>query len=144
MKVRFKKLTATAKTPTRGSEQAAGYDLYADIQAPVEVPPHSTVMIGTGLAVEVPNGYYGAIMARSGVSKKRGLRPANCVGVCDPDYRGEYMIAVHNDTDKIQTVAPKERLAQLLILPFLPVEFVEVEDLDATERGAGGFGSTGV
>lgn len=144
MQIKIKRLTETAQLPQRGSEQAAGYDLYADIQTPRAILPHTVEMIGTGLAMEIPEGYYGAIMARSGVSKKKGLRPANCVGVCDSDYRGEYMIALRNDTDKLQTVHPQERIAQLLVLPYLAVEFEEVEELKATDRGEGGFGSTGV
>jgi len=100
-------------------------------------------MVGTGLSIAVPEGYYGAIMARSGMSARRGLRPANCVGVCDSDYRGEYIVALHNDYDKSQTIIPQERIAQLLILPYQTAEFTEVTELDNTKRGAGGFGSTG-
>ena len=143
MEIKFKKLSETADIPQRGSEKAAGYDLRANIEQPQAVNPHETVMIGTGLAIAIPEGYYGAIMARSGISAKRGLRPANCVGVCDADYRGEYMVAVHNDSNKIQTVAPHEKIAQLLVLPVATAEFVEVAELDDTDRGDGGFGSTG-
>ncbi len=143
MKVDFKKLTVTAKTPSRGSDQAAGYDLYADIAEPVTIAPHETAKIGTGLAVAVPDGYAGYIFARSGLATKQGLRPANCVGLCDSDYRGEYIVALHNDTDTPQQVKPWERIAQLVIMPYLAVEFNEVNDLDETERGDGGFGSTG-
>lgn len=99
--------------------------------------------IGTGIAVEIPEGYFGAIFARSGLATKRGLRPANCVGVVDADYRGELIVALHNDTDFAQEVAEGERIAQLAIIPHLSVRFVEVDDLSSTERGEGGFGSTG-
>ena len=143
MKIEIKKLRENAKIPTRGSEYAAGYDLYACIEKPVTVMPHTTEKIGTGLSVAVPEGYFGAIFARSGLAAKEGLRPANCVGVADSDYRGEYMVAMHNDTDEIRAVLPDERIAQLVILPFLEAEFEEKEELSETERGSGGFGSTG-
>lgn len=143
MKIEIKKLTETAKLPTRGSDRAAGYDLYADIQESVLIKPHTTTKIGTGLAVAIPEGYFGAIFARSGLATKQGLRPANCVGVCDEDYRGEYIVALHNDTDMNQIIEPGDRIAQLVVLPYLLVEFEEVTELSETERGAGGFGSTG-
>ncbi len=129
--------------PTRGSEKAAGYDLYACIEEPLVIYPNTNVKIGTGLAIAVPEGYFGAVFARSGLAAKQNLRPANCVGVCDADYRGEYIIALHNDGNEPRTVNPGDRIAQLVVLPFLPVEFTEVEQLDETARGAGGFGSTG-
>ena len=143
MNISIKKLYSDAKIPTHGSAQSAGYDLYACISAPITIYPHTTSMIGTGLSIAVPEGYFGAIFARSGLATKQGLRPANCVGICDSDYRGEYIVAVHNDTDKIQVIDPGERIAQLVIMPYLPVEFIEVDELDKTERGNGGFGSTG-
>lgn len=143
MKIEIKKLNENAVIPTRGSEQAAGYDLYAAIDAPIVIPPHETIKIGTGLAIAVPNGYFGAIFARSGLAAKQGLRPANCVGVADSDYRGEYIVALHNDTDKERTIEPKERIAQLVVMPYLAVEFEEKDELSETARGAGGFGSTG-
>ncbi len=144
LEVQIKKLKATAKVPTRGSANAAGYDLYACLDdESVAIKPHSTVKIGTGLAVAVPDGYFGAIFARSGLAAKEGLRPANCVGVADSDYRGEYIVALHNDTDFEKTVKNGERIAQLVIMPYLSVEFSETDELDKTERGAGGFGSTG-
>ena len=105
--------------------------------------PHQTVKIGTGLAIEIPKGYFGAIFARSGLATKNGLRPANCVGVCDSDYRGEYIVALHNDTDIPQTINSMERIAQLVVMPFLEVNFEEVYELDDTKRGSDGFGSTG-
>lgn len=143
MKIKIKKLTDTAVIPTRGSEYAAGYDLYADIKEPVAIKPHETAKIGTGLAFEIPDGYFGAIFARSGLATKQGLRPANCVGVCDSDYRGEYIVAIHNDSDEERTIQPKDRMGQLVVMPYLAVEFEEVEELGETARGEGGFGSTG-
>ena len=143
MKIEIKKLRGNAKIPTRGSEYAAGYDLYACIEESVTIMPHTTEKIGTGLSVAVPNGYFGAIFARSGLAAKEGIRPANCVGVADSDYRGEYIVALHNDTDTPKTIAPQERIAQLVIMPFLEAEFEETEALSETERGSGGFGSTG-
>lgn len=142
-KINIKKLTDTAKTPTRGSEHAAGYDLYADVKNQVMISPHETEKIGTGLAIEIPDGYFGAIFARSGLAAKEGLRPANCVGVCDSDYRGEYIVAVHNDSDQPRVIDPGERIAQLVVMPYLAVTFEEVTELTDTNRGEGGFGSTG-
>lgn len=142
-KIKIKKLTDTAKTPTRGSEYAAGYDLYADVKENVQIKPHETVKIGTGLAMEIPDGYFGAIFARSGLATKEGLRPANCVGVCDSDYRGEYIVAIHNDSEETRTITAGERIAQLVVMPYLPVTFDEVSELTDTNRGEGGFGSTG-
>ncbi|SET56893.1 dUTP diphosphatase [[Clostridium] polysaccharolyticum] len=143
MKINVKRLTETATIPTRGSEHAAGYDLYADIQEPVVIKPNENCKIGTGLAFEIPEGYFGAIFARSGMAAKQSLRPANCVGVCDSDYRGEYIVALHNDSSDEKVVNPKDRIAQLVVMPYLVVEFDEVEELDETRRGTGGFGSTG-
>lgn len=142
-KINIKKLTDTAKTPTRGSEHAAGYDLYADVKNQVMISPHETEKIGTGLAIEILDGYFGAIFARSGLAAKEGLRPANCVGVCDSDYRGEYIVAVHNDSDQPRVIDPGERIAQLVVMPYLAVTFEEVTELTDTNRGEGGFGSTG-
>lgn len=141
--VKIKKLNDNAKIPTRGSEYAAGYDLYACANEPVVIYPHETVKIGTGIAIEIPDGFFGAIFPRSGLATKRGLRLSNCVGVCDSDYRGEYIVALHNDTDIPQAIEPNERMAQLVVMPYLPVKFTEVNELSDTERGSGGFGSTG-
>ena len=135
MKINIKKLDADAVLPTRGSSQAAGYDLYAKSSEDTVIPPHKTVMVGTGLAMEIPEGYFGAIFARSGLASKQG--------VVDSDYRGEFMIALHNDTDEERVIAGKERIAQMVVMPYLSVEFEEVEELNETERGEGGFGSTG-
>lgn len=141
--VNYKRLKEGAKEPTRGSEYAAGYDLYACINENVTILPHTTEKIGTGLALELPEGMFGAIFARSGLATKQGLRPANCVGVCDSDYRGEYIVAIHNDTDIPQIVTPGERIAQLVVMPFISLIFNEVEELSNTKRNDGGFGSTG-
>ena len=141
--IKIKKLNEKAVIPTRGSEYAAGYDLYACVSELTTIPAHSTVKIGTGLAIEIPHGYFGAIFARSGLATKEGLRPANCTGVCDSDYRGEYIVAIHNDTDLPRVIEPNERIAQLVVMPYLPIMFEEVDELSNTERGNGGFGSTG-
>ncbi|MCR4674443.1 MAG: dUTP diphosphatase [Lachnospiraceae bacterium] len=143
MEVLLKKLTDTAKIPERGSAYAAGYDLFADLSEPVEIKPHETLLIGTGIATAIPEGYFGGVFARSGLSMKEGLRPANCVGVVDSDYRGEIKVSLHNDSEITRRVEPLQKIAQLVIMPFLSVEFKEAEELDSTERGAGGFGSTG-
>lgn len=144
MLIHIKKINPNATIPTRGSQYAAGYDLYACIDGgEVTIDPHSTQKIGTGLAIAVPNGYFGAIFARSGLASKEGLRPANCVGVADSDYRGEYIVALHNDSNTPRTVKHGDRIAQLVIMPHLSVEFCESQELDETDRGSGGFGSTG-
>lgn len=144
MEIKVKKLKENAVLPGRGSAAAAGYDLYACLDTEsVEIAPHTTVKIGTGLAIAVPDGYFGAIFARSGLAAKEGLRPANCVGVADSDYRGEYIVALHNDGEVVRTVKNGDRIAQLVVMPYLAVEFNEVAELDETQRGAGGFGSTG-
>lgn len=144
---KFAKVKEGAKVPSHGSSLAAGYDLYACINDvvgnTVAIQPHTTVKIGTGISITPPNGYFGAIFARSGLATKQGLRPANCVGVCDEDYTGEYIVAIHNDTDNIHMISNGDRIAQLIFLPYLPIEFEEVDSLDTTDRGAGGFGSTG-
>ena len=142
--IKYTKLNEYAQEPTRGSAAAAGYDLYAAINEPITIPAHSTVKIGTGLAFALPDNTFAAIFARSGLATKQGLRPANCVGVCDSDYRGEYIVAVHNDTNEEKIIEPNERIAQMVLMPYIPMMFEEVESLDETERGEGGFGSTGV
>lgn len=143
MQVQIKKLNGNAVLPTRGSMAAAGYDLYACTSEAVSIPPHTNVKIGTGIAMAIPDGYFGAVYARSGLSAKQGLRPANCVGVIDSDYRGEVMVALHNDTDTERKIDKNERIAQIVVMPYLSVEFSETDMLDETERGTGGFGSTG-
>lgn len=141
--VKYKKLNEYAHEPTRGSAAAAGYDLYAAIGENVTILPHETVKIGTGLSFELPNYTFAAIFARSGLATKQGLRPANCVGVCDSDYRGEYIVAIHNDSNESQTITAGDRIAQMILLPYLPMNLTEVDELSETNRGTGGFGSTG-
>lgn len=166
MQIKVKKLNPCSKLPTRGSEYAAGYDLYADEDA--EIEPGQTKLISTGIAVEIPEGYFGGIYARSGLATKQGLRPANCVGVIDSDYRGTVCVALHNDnkgyrmeevTDEnyeyvrdvlidntyysTKKIKKGDRIAQLIIQKFEPVTFEEVDELSDTDRGEGGFGSTG-
>ena len=143
MKVRIKKLTETAKLPAYGSAWAAGADLYSD-EGAFTVAPDETHLVHTGLSIEIPEGYGGFIYARSGLATKRGLAPANKVGVIDADYRGEIMVSLHNHSDKTQTVEAGERVAQLVIAPFLKAEFEEADELSDTVRGEGGFGSTGI
>ena len=141
--VKIKKLNENAIIPTRGSNQAAGYDLYACVDTPVNIPAHCTEKIPTGLAIEIPDGYFGGIFARSGLATNHGLRPSNCCGVVDSDYRGNVIVALHNDTNEEKLIMPGERIAQLVVLPYLPIIFEEVEELTDTERGDSGFGSTG-
>lgn len=141
--MRVKKLRGNATIPTYGSAEAAGADLYACLEADVTIQPGKTVFIPTGIAMEVPKGYAGLIYARSSLGSKRGLAPANKVGVIDSDYRGEVMVALHNHGTEPQIIAHGERIAQLLITPVLAPAFEEWDDLTDTARGTGGFGSTG-
>ena len=141
--VAVKKLRPNAKLPTYGSEYAAGADLYACLDAPVTIQPHETVLVPTGLSMELPAGWAGMVHARSGMATKRNLAPANKVGVIDPDYRGEVMVSLHNHGLTPQTVEPGERIAQLVITPVYTPGFEEVDRLTQTVRGQGGFGSTG-
>ncbi|MBR5241702.1 MAG: dUTP diphosphatase [Clostridia bacterium] len=142
MIVRIKKLNENATLPTYGTEYSAGADLY-NLNEAVTIPAHKTVLIHTGLSAEIPEGYAGLIYARSGLASKRGLAPANKVGVVDADYRGEIMVALHNHSDIDATVDAGERVAQLVVTPFLKVEYQLADELSDTVRGAGGFGSTG-
>ena len=142
-KVAVKKLREGAILPTFGSAQAAGADLYACLERDVTIAPGETAFIPTGLAMELPRGYAGLIYARSGLACKRGLAPANKVGVVDSDYRGEFIVALHNHGTQPQTISTGERIAQLVVTPVLIPEYIEVETLSDTQRGAGGFGSTG-
>lgn len=146
MIINIKKTNADAIVPTRGSKHAAGYDLYACCIDADEtgIPANATTKIGTGICVEIPEGYFGAVFARSGIATKEGLRPANCVGVIDSDYRGEIMVALHNDSAESRVIRTGDRIAQLVILPYLAINFREVSTLNDTARGDGGFGSTGV
>lgn len=143
MKLQIKKLDPRAKLPTYGTASSAGADLYVCLDEPVTIEPGKTAFLPTGLSIAVPEGYAGLVYARSGLACKKGLAPANKVGVIDADYRGPVMIALHNHSDEPQTVVPGERAAQLVITPVLMPEMEEVAELDETERGSGGFGSTG-
>lgn len=143
MEINIKLLNKNAKIPTRADEGCAGYDLYANIEEEITIPPRECKRIGTGIALELPNYVFGAIFPRSGLSTKEGLRLANCVGVCDPSYRGEYIVPIFNDSEFYRDIKPGERIAQLIFLPFEPVYFNEVDELSETERGSGGFGHTG-
>lgn len=141
--VNVKKMRDDAIIPTQGSKYAAGYDLYAAIDAPITIKSEETVKIGTGLAFELPEGFFAGIFARSGLATKQGLRPANCVGVVDCDYRGEVIVAIHNDSNRNTVIAPGDRIAQMVLLPYQSMEFTEVNDLNETDRGDGSFGSSG-
>lgn len=141
--VAVKKCNPKARLPVYGSEFAAGADLCACLAEPVTIRPGETVLLHTGLSMEIPQGYAGLVYARSGLASKRGLAPANKVGVIDADYRGELMVALHNHGTVPQTVEDGERIAQLVITPFLAAQFFETDELSQTVRGAGGFGSTG-
>lgn len=144
MKINFKKLDKNAIVPTYGSEFAAGADLYACTNGETLVfEPGETKFVKTGIAMEIPTGYAGFVYARSGIASKRGLAPSNKVGVIDSDYRGEIMVSLHNHSSKEQSIADGERIAQIVIAPFLKVEYIETEELSETVRGEGGFGSTG-
>ncbi len=142
-KIAVKKLDERAVLPQYGSDYAAGADLYAVLDEAVTIAPGETKLVKTGLSMEIPEGYAGLIYARSGLAAKRGLAPANKVGVVDADYRGEVMVALHNHSNVPQTVEPLERIAQLVVAPFLRAEYFECETLSDTVRGEGGFGSTG-
>lgn len=140
----IKKLYKNTVVPTKGSEYAAGMDLYAYVPGgAIEVSPGETIKIGTGVAMEIPEGCFGAVFARSGLATKCGIRPANCVGVVDSDYRGEVIVAIHNDSDECALIRDKDRIAQLVIVPYVNVNLHEVEELSDTNRGDNGFGSTG-
>lgn len=141
--IKFIKLDKRAKVPTYGSPFSAGADLYAIAETDIIIPSHKTILIHTGLAMEIPEGFGGFIFARSGLATKKGLAPANKVGVVDSDYRGEIMVALHNHSDQDQVVSNGERIAQLVFLPFATANFIECQTLSDTERGKGGFGSTG-
>lgn len=141
--VKFTKLDKSASAPTYGTPFAAGADLRALLDENITIAPGKTEFIHTGIAAQIPDGLVGLIYARSGLACKRGLAPANCVGVIDSDYRGEIMVALHNYSNEVQTIEPDERVAQLVIAPYIAADFEEAEALEDTERGEGGFGSTG-
>ena len=142
-KIKIKKMNDLAIIPRKGSEEAAGMDLYACIDDTIYISPHETVKIDTGIAVELPKGTFGAIFARSGLATKEGLAPANKVGVIDSDYRNSIIVALHNHSNVSRVINPGERIAQLVVIPYVPIEFKEVNELSETNRGFGGFGSTG-
>lgn len=143
MKINVKKLNENAKLPAYGSTYAAGADLYACEETPVEIPAGQTRFIHTGIAIELPLGTVGLVYARSGLASKQDLAPANKVGVIDCDYRGEVMVALHNHGSETRTVETGERIAQLVIAPYYVAQFEEAQELSDTVRGSGGFGSTG-
>lgn len=143
VQVKFKKLDDRAVAPSYGSEFAAGADLYAVAESAMAVAPGETVFVHTGIAAEIPENMVGLVYARSGLACKKGLAPANKVGVIDSDYRGEIMVALHNHSSEPRQIAPGERIAQLVVAPYFKAEFFECEELSGTERGEGGFGSTG-
>ncbi|MBQ7408093.1 MAG: dUTP diphosphatase [Clostridia bacterium] len=142
MKVKFTKLNENAVIPVYSSEQAAGADLY-NSEGDFDILPGQTKLIGTGIAMQIPVGYVGLVFARSGLACKQGLAPANKVGVIDSDYRGEIKVALHNHSQEQKQIKLGERMAQLVVVPYLKCEFEEVGHLEQTDRGAGGFGSTG-
>lgn len=143
IKIKFIKLNPNAKTPVYSSEFAAGADLYSCSESPIEIKSGETKLVGTGIATEIKEGLVGLVYARSGLASKRGLAPANCVGVIDSDYRGEIKVALHNHSKEDQVIEPFERIAQLVIAPYIKAEFELSDTLEETKRGEGGFGSTG-
>ena len=142
-KIAVKKLRENALLPTYGTEYSAGADLYACLESPVQILPGEAYLVPTGIAMEIPTGYAGLIYARSGLAVKQGLAPSNKVGVIDADYRGEILVSLFNQSKESRTVEPGERIAQLVVTPFLSVEWQESQELSETVRGIGGFGSTG-
>lgn len=144
--VKIKKLYDDTQMPTRADDGSAGMDLYAHLNNDFMriIKPHTTEMISVGFAMETPNNTYGAIFARSGLSSKKGLRPANCVGVIDSSYRGEVFVALHNDTDNVQQIMNGDKIAQMIIMEYPIIGIIETDTLSETKRGDGGFGSTGV
>lgn len=140
-----KRLSETAKLPTKATPDSAGFDLYVDLEGPdfVAIMPHTSVMLNTGISMAIPKGYFGGIFARSGLASREGLRPPNCVGVIDSDYRGNIGVGLYNDSDQVRTISHGQRVAQMVIIPCPDAELEEVENLPDTERGDGGFGSTG-
>ena len=144
--VKCKRLDDEAQIPVRGSEYSAGLDLCAVLKNGARaqrIPAGKTAKIGTGIAMEIPEGYFGAVFARSGMATNRGLRPSNCVGVIDSDYRGEIIVALQKKKKKCETIHHGDRIAQLVIVPYFPVQLDEADELESTVRGEGGFGSTG-
>lgn len=146
LELKFKRMTDTMTIPTKAHETDACFDLYADIpdgNAEISIPPHKTVKIHTGFSTNIPHGYWGAVFARSGLATKEGLRPANCVAVIDEPYTGEWLVPIHNDTNNFKTIHHKDRIAQFTLLPYYNIKLMEVNELKETDRGHGGFGSSG-
>lgn len=153
--IKIKRLSETAKVPYKAHESDAAFDLYADIQETfipfgaiesekgVKIMPGQTVKISSGVAMEIPEGYWGAIYARSGLATKQGLRPANCTAVIDAHYRGNVIIPLHNDSNEVQIVRHGDRIAQFMLMPVIETSFEEVSELSDSDRGEGGFGSSG-
>lgn len=141
--VPIKRLSDTAIIPTRGSKYAAGYDLYADIKEAIQINPGDTIKVSSGIAIAIPEGCFGGIYPRSGLATKQGLAPANKVGVIDSDYRGPIIVALYNHSNIPQIIHPGDRIAQLIIQPYWQFDWDEVDELDTTDRGEGGFGSSG-
>lgn len=141
--MRVKRIDDRAIMPTKGSKWSVGWDLYAIAERPIAVRPHETEVVHTGLVIEVPQYHFAGIYARSGIATKRGIRPSNCVGVVDPDYRGEVLVAIYNDSNETQIICHGDRIAQMIVQPVFDDGLQEVDELSKTERGAGGFGSTG-
>lgn len=149
MELKFKRLTDTMTIPTKAHPTDACFDIYADAlnfrnDGEIWIAPHETVLIPTGFATNIPHGYWGAIFARSGLASKQGLRPANCVAVIDEPYTGEWKVPLHNDTNEPKLIKHGDRIAQFTLLPYYDIQLTEVNELDTTDRGSGGFGSTGV
>lgn len=149
MELKFKRLTNTMTIPTKAHPTDACFDIYADAlsfrsDGEIWIAPHDTVLIPTGFATNIPHGYWGAIFARSGLASKQGLRPANCVAVIDEPYTGEWKVPLHNDTNEPKVIKHGDRIAQFTLLPYYDIQLTEVNELDTTDRGSGGFGSTGV
>ena len=142
-KVKYIKLDPRAITPSYGTPFAAGADLYACMGEDVSIKAGETKLFHTGIAMQIPDGLVGLIYARSGIATKRGLAPANKVGVIDSDYRGEIMVSIHNHSSETQTIADGERIAQIVLTPYVTADFTLSDSLDSTDRGSGGFGSTG-
>ena len=143
MDIKIKRLTNSAIIPSLGTKFSAGVDLSADITEKILIKPHEVVKIPTGIAIELPKNTFGAIYARSGLATTQGLRPANCTGVIDSDYRGEIVVALYNDSKNTRIIEPGQRIAQIVVIPYISINFLEVDNLSETGRGVGGFGSTG-
>ena len=143
MKIKIKKLSESTILPTKAHDTDACFDIYASLDEGISIRPHRTRKIPVGFSTEIPHGYYAAVYARSGLGINKGLRPANCVGIIDSDYRGEIIVAIHNDSHSYQIIYPGDRIAQFVLMERFLCDWEEVKELDETDRGEGGFGSTG-